>query len=249
MSKQNDLIKVGIKKGTFYISQDYPAPGEETLWEMQEFKNPQTGKDMVKFHKEISIVGSIVYLAMKESPFQGVGFVMSMIVAGENESYALEIPIMNANGSVRATNEYFNSLVGVFEKVEKGDKITMFVNNKNKDKNDRLYRNIVVLDEEGKLIKSDFSFKDVPNWESSTTIDDFGVEKKVWNPSPANKFFISKFKATSEKWESNRVAKKEETAKEEQPKKDNEAPAQTPVTKTPSKVAKPPVDDNHDLPF
>lgn len=246
MSTQSDLQKVGIKKGTFYISKDAPVVGEEKLWEKQEFKNPQTGEDMVKYHKNTSVEGRLNYLAMNESPFQGVGFTMSMIVGGEDESYSLEIPIMNAGGSVKATNEYFNSLVGVLEKVKKGDKIKMFVNNKNKDKNDRLYRNIVVLDEEGKLIKSDFSFKDVPNWESTTSTDDFGKEVKTWNASPANKFFIEKFKAIVAEWEAAREAKKEESTEEQAPAK--EAKAEKPATKTKGKASDI-ADDHDDLPF
>lgn len=239
MSKQNDLLNVGIKKGTFYLSQDHPS-GDG--WEKQEFSNPKTGEPMVKYHKNVTIEGKLNYLAMREDTYKGM--CLNAIIGGEEESYSLQVPIMNATGSVKATNEYFNSIVGVFEKLEKGDYVKMFINNKNKDKNDRLYRNIVVLDEDGKLIKSDFSFKDVPNWESTTTVDDFGKEKKTWNPSPANKFFIEKFKAIAEKWESARTAKKEEDAKEESKEKE---PEQTPEKPKDSKKG---IVDNHDdLPF
>lgn len=252
MSKKSDLLNVGVKKGTFYLSEN--APKDDT-WTKQEFKNPQTGEPMIKYHKAISIEGNLVYLAMRNDAMKGMS--LNLILAGDqdsDDSYSLQIPIINANGSVKATNEYFNSLVGVLEKVEFGDKLKMFVNNRNEDKNGRLYRNIVVLDQDGKLIKSEFSFKDVPNWESTTTTDDFGNEVKVWNPSPANKFYIARFKAITDRWEAERLARKSEKEAEKnetanQPK--DEKPKNAVPTATPSEAfGNPPVAENFDdLPF
>lgn len=203
MSNSSDLLNVGIKKGTFYLSSNVQ---EGKDWTKQEFKNPNTGEPMVKYHKDISVKGDLVYLAMRDDKYKGM--CLNMIVSGDDESYSLQIPIMNANGSVKATNEYFNSIAGVLEKVEFGDTITMFVNNKKEDKQGRLYRNLVVLDEDGSLIKSDFSFEDVPNWEAKEVKDDFGAVKKEWNPSKANQFFIGKIKAVTAKWEEERLARK-----------------------------------------
>lgn len=249
MSTQNDLLNVGIKKGTFYLSKNHPD-GEG--WEKQEFKNPKTGEDMVKYHKDISVEGKLVYLAMKEDRFKGM--CLNMIVSGDTESYSLQIPIMNTGGSVKATNEYFNSIVGVLEKLSKGDHIKMFINNKNKDRNDRLYRNIVVLDEDGKLIKSNFSFKDIPDWSSVTTKDEFGREVKAWDASAANKFLIDKIKAVTDKWEAERLANKEEKAKEEgQPAAKKEPTKEEPSNKvkpaTPNEAFGSLPDTKDDLPF
>lgn len=252
MSKKGDLLNVGAKKGTFYLSEN--APKDDT-WIKQEFKNPQTGAPMVKYHKELSAIeGNLVYLAMRNDEKKGM--VLSLILSGDNEdpSYALQLPIINANGTVKATNEYFNSLVGVLEKAEFGDRLKMFVNNKNMDKKGRLYRSIVVLDTDGKLIKSDFSFKDVPSWESTTTTNDFGQEEKVWNPSPANKFYIDKFKAVTEKWEAERASRKaEKESGENEPKAAQSTPKNSDVPKATPKEAfgtqAPKADEFDDLPF
>jgi hypothetical protein len=129
---------------------------------------------------------------MKDDKFAGKA--LSMIVNGKDVGYSLMIPIMDTGGTVKTTNQYFNSLVGALENIKKGDKVTMFLNNKNKDKNDRLYRNVVVLDADGKLIKSSFQFSEVPKWNSNETTDEFGEKATVWDASPTNKFYIDKFK-------------------------------------------------------
>jgi hypothetical protein len=250
MSKNNDLLNVGVKKGTFYLSSN-DNHGEG--WERQEFKNPQTGADMVKYHKNVTIKGDVVYVAMREDKHKGM--CLNMIVSGDDVGYSLQIPIINANGSVKATNEYFNSLVGALENIEFGDTVTMFVNNKNKDKKDRLYRNIVVLDEEGKLIKSNFDFKDIPKWESTKTTDDFGAEKTVWNPSPTNKFYIAKFTEISNKWEKERTERKAKKANNDSASNNSgsQEGAQANASKPAGKPSAPaddyPVDDYDDLPF
>jgi hypothetical protein len=253
MSKQNDLLNVGIKKGTFYLSSNHDQ-GEG--WEKQEFSNPQTGEPMVKYHKKVTIKGDIVYLAMKDDKFKGK--CLNAIISGEDESYSLQIPIMGTSKVVAATNEYFNSVVGVLEKLQFGDTIQMFVNNKNEDKKGRLYRNIVVLDEDGKLIKSDFSFEDVPNWESKTTTDDFGEKKTVWNASKANKFFIDKFKAVAERWEEERLERKasknddqegSEPAKESKSRKEPKETSKKELPKVDPNEAFGGAKDEDDLPF
>lgn len=185
---ENKLLNVKVKSGTFYISSKEDQ-GEG--WTKQEFKNPQNKEEtLVRYHKKVSIEGKLNHLAIKEDKYQGK--VLSIIVGGEDESYALTIPIMDTRGKVKTTNQYFNSLVGSLERLKRGEKITMFVNNKNKDKDDHLYRNIVTLDADGKLVKSNFSFSDVPKWERTETTNDFGETEVVWNASPTNKFYITK---------------------------------------------------------
>jgi hypothetical protein len=187
-----DLKKVKVKKGTFYISSKEDQ-GEG--WTKNEFKNPQNKDEtLVRYHRELSIEGEITYLAMKEDKY--AGNVLSLIVNNKEkeESYSLQIPIMDTGGTVRTTNQYFNSIAGVFKNVNKGDTITMFVNTRNEDKNGNLYRNIVVLNEDGKLIKSDFSFTDSPKWVVSIKEDEFGKEVKEYDATESNKFYIGKFK-------------------------------------------------------
>ena len=179
--------KVGIKKGTFYLSQDNDG-GQG--WEKQEFTNPQTGAPMVKYHKNISVEGELVYVGLKEDKFKGN--CMSVLVKGETETFSLEIPVLDTKG-VKATNQYFNSLVGSLETLKKGDKIKMFVNNKNEDKNGNLYKNVVVLREDNSLVKSNFQFSEVPKWDSTKDVDDFGKETIVYSPKPTNKFYIDKY--------------------------------------------------------
>lgn len=186
----NNLLNVKVKSGTFYISSKEDK-GEG--WTKQEFQNPQNKEEtLVRYHKTLSIVGRLNHLAIDDDKYQGK--VLKLIVGGEKESYALALPIMDTGGKVKTTNQYFNSLIGSLENVNKGDTITLFVNNKNKDKNDRLYRNIVTLNSEGKLVKSNFSFSDVPKWNSTEETDDFGETVTQWDASPTNKFYIDKAK-------------------------------------------------------
>ena len=184
--------KVSVKKGTFYLSQDNDG-GQG--WEKQEFKNPQTNEPMTKYHKNISIEGELVYVGLKDDKFKGN--CMSVLVKGETETFSLEIPVLDTKG-VKATNQYFNSLVGSLETLKKGDKIKMFVNNKNEDKSGNLYKNVVVLREDNSLVKSNFQFSDVPKWDSTKDVDDFGKETIVYSPKPTNKFYIDKFMALVE---------------------------------------------------
>jgi hypothetical protein len=193
---QQDLKQVKVKKGTFYISSKEDK-GEG--WTKNEFKNPQKKEEtLVRYHREISIEGNITYLAMKEDKY--AGNVLSLIVSNKEkeESYSLQVAIMDTGGTVRTTNQYFNSIAGVFKNVKKGDEITMFVNNRNEDKNGNLYRNIVILDSESKLIKSDFSFTDSPRWTVSIGEDEFGKEVKKYDATESNKFYIGKFKESLE---------------------------------------------------
>lgn len=186
----NDLLNVKVKSGTFYISSKQEKKG----WTRNEFKNPQNKEEtLVRWHRELSLEGNINYLAMKEDKY--AGNVLSLIINNKekDESYSLEIPIMDAGGSVRTTNQYFNSVAGVFKNLKKGDFVKMFVNNKKEDKNGRLYRNIVVLDTDNSLIKSDFSFMDAPRWNVTLTKDEFGKEVKKYDATETNKFYISKF--------------------------------------------------------
>jgi hypothetical protein len=187
MSNTSSPTKVGIKKGTFYLSQD--GDGGQG-WEKQEFKNPQTNEPMVKYHKNISLEGDLVYIGHKEDKFKGN--CLTILLKNESDTFSLEIPVLDAKG-VKATNQYFNSLVGSLEILKKGDKIKMFINNKNEDKNGNLYKNVVTLREDNSLVKSVFEFKDVPKWLTTVKKDAFGKEVTEYDPTPTNDFYISKF--------------------------------------------------------
>ena len=229
--------KVSVKKGTFYLSQDNDG-GQG--WEKQEFKNPQTNEPMTKYHKNISIEGELVYVGLKDDKFKGN--CMSVLVKGETETFSLEIPVLDTKG-VKATNQYFNSLVGSLETLKKGDKIKMFVNNKNEDKSGNLYKNVVVLREDNSLVKSNFQFSDVPKWDSTKDVDDFGKQTIVYSPKPTNKFYIDKFMALVENFKG-----QTQTA---QPQTNTEAP-KIPVA-TPAEAFEPltePINNNmQELPF
>lgn len=179
--------KVGIKKGTFYLSEDNDG-GEG--WEKQEFKNPQTGADMVKYHKNISLEGTLSYVGHKEDKFKGN--CLAVLIKSEDATYSLEIPVLDTKG-VKATNQYFQSLVGSLENLKKGEEVKMFINNKHKDKKDELYKNVVTLRPDNTIVKSNFSFSDVPKWESKPKKDAFGKEVVEYDPTPTNEFYISKF--------------------------------------------------------
>ena len=236
MSNNSSPTKVGIKKGTFYLSQD--TDGGQG-WEKQEFNNPQTGEPMTKYHKNISIEGELVYVGLKEDKFKGN--CMTVLVKAESETFSLEIPVLDTKG-VKATNQYFNSLVGSLETLEKGTKIKMFVNNKNEDKDGNLYKNIVVLREDNSLVKSTFQFSEVPKWEVTKGTDDFGKETNIYNPKPTNKFYIDKLLALTEKYK-----KQGESTQQSQ---QTEAPKNVVPTATPEQAFEAPkAEVKNGLPF
>lgn len=240
---KDDLLNVKVKKGAFYVS-DKEDKGEG--WVKNEFTDPNDkDKTMVRYHKEVTVKGRVAYMAMRDDKYRGK--VLSLIIQGEEESYALSLPIMS-NGTIKSTDQYFNSVVGSLAKVKYGDVVTMFVNNKNKDKDGRLYQNIIILDSEGKLIKSDYEFSEIPKWEKTESENDFGEKVTVWDPSPANKFFIKKLNEAIDQFSGSKPEKTEEApqeeAKAEAPKKEV-----APKKLEPSKEFDLTEDDDEDLPF
>ena len=200
MSTQNSSpINVKFGSGTFYITSK-TNPGEG--WKEETVNNPQTREEITRFRKDIgTVVGTVQWVGLKESPFKGVGLTLSMLVKSEDGvTYSFEVPMLSTKG-VKATDDYFKSLVGPLQNVNKGDKISMFLNSKNKDKNDRLYKNVVILDADGALIKSNFSFSDVPKWDTSETKDFTGKTTVVYDPTPANAFFYNIALEVSAKFE------------------------------------------------
>lgn len=201
MSTQNSSpINVKFGSGTFYITSK-TNPGEG--WKEETVNNPQTGEEITRFRKDIgSVVGTVQWVGLKESPFKGVGLTLGILVKNEEENvtYSFEVPMLSTKG-VKATDDYFKSLVGPLQNVSKGDKVTMFLNSKNKDKNDRLYKNVVVLDTDGKLIKSTFSFSDVPKWNATESVDFKGDKTTTYDPTPTNAFYYNIAKEVSSKFE------------------------------------------------
>lgn len=241
---ENNLVNVKVKSGTFYISSKEDK-GEG--WEKQTFKNPQNKEEILtRWHKNVSIKGKVNMLKMDDDKYKGK--VLNMIVGGEDESYALQVPIMDNGGTVKTTNKYFNSLVGSLENVKKGEEVTMFVNSKYEDKNGRLYRNIVVLDSEGKLIKSNFELSEVPRWIENKTKDEFDEEIIEWDASPANKFYIDLFKKVVSNFEGNTTTTNSSNKPQSSSKPSNKVP-----TATPEEAFEPAgdlnIDDHDDLPF
>lgn len=182
-------LEVKIKSGTFYLSSKEEQT--EQYWKKVEVTNPQTGEKLQRWHKELTIEGNLLYVGMQDDKFQGR--VLSMLIKGQDsETYSLKIPIMSTKG-IKATDSYFNSLALVLPNIKKGDSIKMFVNSKNKDKNNNLYKNIVVLTPDNKLIKGNVEFKDIPRWDSKEVVDAFGDKKIEYDPTPTNTFYIQEF--------------------------------------------------------
>lgn len=204
-------VEVRIKKGTFYISSKEDR-GEG--WTRQEFTDPNNPEvTLVRYHKNLSVEGEVVYVGFQDDKFKGD--VLSMLIKGDDETYSIKVPVFSS-GRVEATDQYFNSFVGALDNVNKGDRVTMFINNRNEDKNGFLYKNVVVLDENKSLIRSNFSFSDVPSWEVTEKKNALGKVIKEYDPSAANEFYIDIAKKVVEKFE-----KKAETRTEERPKDEN----------------------------
>lgn len=189
MSQTNSSpINVKNGSGTFYIVSK-TNPGTDG-WKEETVRNPQTDEQITRFRKDISVVGTVQWVGLRESPFKGVGLTLNMLVKNEEEgvTYSLEFPMLSQKG-VKSVDDYFRSVIGSLQNVKKGDKVTMFLNSKNKDKNDRLYKNVIILDESGSIIKSNYSFSDVPKWDSTKTVDFTGKETVTYDATPTNKFF------------------------------------------------------------
>lgn len=196
---------VKIKEGTFYLSSKTAEEG----WEKQTFPNPQNREEtLVRYHKNVSIEGTVDSVEFADDKFAGKVLKVKFTTEDLGELY-LSLPVYSTGG-VKATDSYFNSFVGSLQNITKGQSVKAFINNKNKDKNDRLYKNIVVLTPDNKIIKSNFSFSDVPRWESKETTDEFGDTVKEWDVNKANKFFIGVAKAAVDSF-SGDTSKKEES--------------------------------------
>lgn len=182
---------VKIKQGTFYLSS---KEDKGDGWTKQEFTSPSSGESMIRYHKNLSMEGEYQRAKFKEDRYRGNVFSVSL-KADNGDFLVLETPVWSPSKGVRKTDDYFNSLIGPLLTLNKGDKITMFVNSKNKDSEGRLYRSIVFLDSEGNLIKSPFSFKDVPKWDSTEEKDlVLGGTKMTYDATKANEFYIEKAK-------------------------------------------------------
>ena len=243
---QDDLLKVKIKRGTFYLSS---KEDEGKEWTKQEFKNPQNSEEtLVRYHKELSLEGEIKWLGLRDDKYAGE--VLGLIIKGKDgNSYALQMPVEDTGGSVNTTNDYFNSIVGVMMKVKKGDNIIMFVNKKSKDKQDRLYRNIIVLDQDDKLIKSDFSFNDVPRWTKSIEKDFKGKEVTKWNADEANSFFYNKAVEAVNTFGNKTKEEKEADKKAYEDSKNSSGTTPKAEERKPENVTASEPDDYDDLPF
>jgi len=183
-----------LKEGAIYLSEK-TSGGEG--WKEVEVKNPSTGETSIKYHKDVSLEGVVVDVKLDDDRFKGR--ILDVVVQTDDDTYVITFPIMS-NGTIKTTNAFFNSIVGPLLSMETGQKVKMFANNRNKDKNGKYYRNIVLLTTDDKIIKSDYNFDEVPRWNSKEAKDDFGETKTEWDPSPANKFYIGKMNELVERW-------------------------------------------------
>ena len=215
---------VRIKEGTFYLS----SKEEKQGWEKQTFQNPQNREEtLTRWHKNVSIDGTIEAVEIKDDQYRGKVLSVKFNDKEQGDLY-LNLPVYG-NGGVKTTDPYFNSFVGPLENLSKGQQVKVFINNKNRDKKDRLYRNVVVLTPDNDLIKSNFSFSDVPSWESKEVKDDFGETTKEWDASEANKFYIAVAKKALANFNGSEAPQKQETPKKEnkpKPEKKQEPVAQ-----------------------
>ena len=225
MSQTNSSpIRVRIGSGTFYLTNE-TNPGTEG-WKAEKVTNPQTKEIINRFRKDISVEGTLQWAGMKEDRYKGL--VLAMLVKGTEGTYSLEFPMLSTKG-VKAVDDYFRSVVGPLQNLKKGDKITMFLNNKNKDKNGHFYKNVIILDENGALVKSNFGFDEVPKWNSTVTKDFTGKEVTTYDPTPTNAFYYQIALDAVEKFKKTNVT---EQNTEEQP-KGNDAASTPPVVETP----------------
>lgn len=194
---KDDLQRVKIKKGTFYLSSKEDK-GEG--WERNDFTLPardgQPEQKMTRWHKEITLEGTVTWMGFRNG-FNDIEMFGMIIKPEEGQGYSLEVPVEEGK-KVVTINDYLTSIAGALTKVKKGDKVTMFINKDRKDKKDRLYKNIILLDSDNKLIKNDFNFQDVPKWKSEVTKDYKGEEVTVWDASETNAFYYGKLKEAVE---------------------------------------------------
>lgn len=210
-------LDVKIKSGTFYLS----SKTEQTdkYWKKVEVTNPQTGEKLERWHKELTVEGNLMWVGVRDDKFQGR--VACLLIKGfDEETYSLQIPILSTKG-VKATDSYFNSLALVLPKLTKGDSIKMFVNSKNKDKKDQLYKNIVVLNGQNELVRSDVDFKDIPKWGAKEVENDFGEKTTEYDPKPTNSFYIKEFMKSVEYFKEIKENKTQDEPKQEPAKASN----------------------------
>lgn len=187
---------VGIKRGTLYLTSK-EKEGED--WEEQNFEI--RGEKLVRYHKNISVNGKLTRVQLKKDRFKGQ--VLSMwLDDGKDTIYSLDVPVYQTNSKMNSLDNYFQSAVAALESINLGDTIGIIVNNRAKDKEGDLYKNLVFFDENKQLIRSLFQFTEVPRWNKVVSEDPLTKEEVItWDTTPTNNFYFEKMRALLDRFE------------------------------------------------
>lgn len=187
---------VGIKRGTLYLTSK-EKEGED--WEEQSFEIK--GEKLVRYHKHISVNGKLTKVQLKKDRFKGQ--VLSMwIDDGKDTIYSLDVPVYQPNSKMNSLDNYFQSAVAALESINLGDTIGIIVNNRAKDKEGDLYKNLVFFDVNNQLIRSLFQFTEVPRWNKVVSEDPLTKEEVItWDTTPTNNFYFEKMRALLDRFE------------------------------------------------
>lgn len=83
---------------------------------------------------------------------------------------------------LKVTDGFFNTALIALDSMEKGDVVVVFANRKQKDKNNKYYRNLIFLDKDDKKYGRDFPHEQIPKWEK--------INGK-WNTDKHNEFYLN----------------------------------------------------------
>lgn len=182
----NYKIKSNKDRATFYTSQKEPAPG---------FVQVEVKDRGTFYHKDVSSMEGVVErVFIKESKF-GDTLDVWFKQADENIN-VLSIPIWR---SATSLNDYLKEFVKLLPNITYGQPITMWLNNKTKDKNGFLYKNVYAKSGEDK-IEWAFTPEEIPKGEKSinpiTKKEQYSFEKN-------NAFFYEKLQEAIRKFDEN----------------------------------------------
>lgn len=168
-------IKIKQSVGKFY---------ESSKTEIEGWEKVDTKEHGNRWHRVFStITGTITKIMIDESGSFGDRLKI-FVDTGEDEVSVLEMPLFNINKSLY---DYARSLAMIIDGVKLGGENTheIFLNSKNKDKNDFLYKNIFIK-QNGETVKPSVNKADVPAWEEKP--DPVKKGKKVWDSTANTKY-------------------------------------------------------------
>jgi hypothetical protein len=182
-------FNIKSKNGMFYTT----SKEEKKGYTLNKYIDRETNAEKVNFHKDVrTLSGKLIKFGVKESQFGEQFFIF--LKQEEECVHALQINVFRKGTAI---NDYIKSFAQYVDQLKEGDNLEIYLNNKAKDKNGYLYKN-VYISSNGESLKWSFPIygegSPVPN--PAKTINKV-TGKEVWDYSDVDAFFYKKIKESN----------------------------------------------------